>query len=179
MRGSTAPYSRFAARFPANTMAEVASAMPTSSGASPPSPAVTAACPRPGYEKTCSTSTDPPTISLTEVNCRVSAGSARLRRPWRSTARRRASPRASAKRMYSLAMTSTVFSRVWSATLATPVRESTRAGSAAWWMRSSSVTLAEEAPMGTENPTGNQPSQTEKTISANMASQNPGVAESR
>ena len=48
MRGSTAPYSRSATRLPPNTIAEVMSVMPSSSGRSLPSPAVTAACPRPG-----------------------------------------------------------------------------------------------------------------------------------
>ena len=98
MRGSTTPYSVLAIRLPVNTKAAENSAMPTNSAASPPRPAVTAACPRPGYENTCSTSTDPPNISDMDANCNVSAGSARLRRPWWRRAPQVLNPRARANR---------------------------------------------------------------------------------
>ncbi len=85
-------------RLPPNTNAAENSAMPASSATSPPKPAVTAACPRPGYENTCSTSTDPPKISEMDANCSVSAGSARLRSPWWRRAPQVDSPRVRANR---------------------------------------------------------------------------------
>ncbi len=72
--------------------------MATSSGASPPKPAVTAAWPKPGYEKTCSTSTDPPKTSDKDAHSMVIAGSTRLRKPWRRRICARLWPRDWAKR---------------------------------------------------------------------------------
>ena len=46
--GSITPYSKSAIRLPAKTTAAVMTVMPSSKGMSPPSPAVTAACPSPG-----------------------------------------------------------------------------------------------------------------------------------
>ena len=48
MRGSTTPYRRSARKFPAKTMAAVATVIPIRRGTSLPRPAVTAACPSPG-----------------------------------------------------------------------------------------------------------------------------------
>ena len=59
----------------------------------------------------------------------------------------------------------------------TPVMLRVRAGSTAWWSRSRNVTLSAAAPMGTDSPMGNHPSQTENTISSRRASQKAGVLE--
>ena len=116
-------------------------------------------------------------ISLMDANCKVIAGRATFRSPWRRTMDRRDSPRARANRTYSDSITPIIFSLVCRAMFATPVMLRVSAGRMAWYSRSARVMLPASTPMGTDNPTGSQPSQTEKTISSRSASQNAGVLE--
>lgn len=60
-----------------------------------------------------------------------------------------------------------------------PVTESVSAGSTRWYARCASETLAASTPMGTENPSGNHLSSTQKTMSTTRPSQNVGVDASR
>ena len=76
-------------------------------------------------------------------------------------------------------MTSIVFSRVCRAMPGMLDTASTRAGSTRWWSLSAQLTCEAATPTGTENPSGNHPSHTQKTMRARRPSQKAGVEESR
>ena len=98
--GSSTAYSILAIILPKKTKILLIRAIPSKRGISPLSPASTAVCPSPGYEKTCSARILPPNISLIEANCNVIAGIRAFLKTWRFIILKRLSPLALAKDIY-------------------------------------------------------------------------------